>query len=124
MTSPTHRMRAWLRRSTPAIRLKSSAILRGGLLRSLRFTGVRRRRQENPPASPPVGPARSVPRLARGGPQPLDAADARHADIEQAVDMASLEELDAERPAQRHRLLAAAPAQDRTSAAEAGDQVA
>src|SRR5260370_28814817 len=124
MRSPAHGVRACLRRSTRAIRLKCSAIVKSGLLRSLRFTGVRPRRQEKPPASPPLGPAVSGPCRPGGGPQPLDAADARHADIEQAVDVASLEEVDTEGLAQRHRFLAAAPAQDRAGAAEAGDQVA
>src|SRR6266852_2187444 len=71
------------------------------------------------------GSAGSAAQLVRGGgAQLLELADARRADPEQAVDMAALEEIDAQRLADRHRLLAVAAAHDRAGAAEAGDQLA
>src|SRR5260221_11800976 len=95
-------MRACCRRSMPAMREERSAIVTSGLLRCCGFTVVRRQRQEKPPASPSVLAAASAPRFPRGGgAQLLDAADARCAEAEQAVDMAALEQVDAERLAHR-----------------------
>src|SRR5260221_14002826 len=125
MTSPTHRMRAWCRRSTPATRLMRSAIVNAGVTSHRRVYG-----RSAPPASKTAagGPAatrRSAAQLGRGGvAQLLELGDARRAGAEQAVDIAPLEEADAERLADRHRLLVVAPAEDRAGAAEAGDQLA
>src|SRR5258707_10265638 len=117
-------MRACCRRSMPAMREERSAIVTSGLLRCCGFTVVRRRRQEKPPASPSVLAAASAPRFPRSrGAQLLDAADARCAETEQAVDMAALEQVDAERLAHRYGGLVVAPAHDRAGAPEAGDQL-
>src|SRR5258708_4607752 len=118
-------MRACCRRSMPAMREERSAIVTSGLLRCCGFTVVRRRRQEKPPASPLVLAAASAPRFpCSRGAQLLDAADARCAETEQAVDMAALEQVDAERLAHRYGGLVVAPAHDRAGAPEAGDQLA
>src|SRR5260221_13621054 len=118
-------MRACCRRSMPAMREERSAIVTSGLLRCCGFTVVRRQRQGKPPASPSVLPPASAPRFPRGGgAQLLDAADARCAEAEQAVDMATLEQVDAERLAHRHGGLVVAPAHDRAGAPETGEQLA
>src|SRR5260221_7941092 len=105
-------MRACCRRSMPAMREERSAIVTSGLLRCCGFTVVRRQRQGKPPASPSVLPPASAPRFPRGGgAQLLDAADARCAEAEQAVDMAALEQADAQRLAPPPGGLLCAPAQ-------------
>src|SRR5215472_9499471 len=111
MTSPMQSMRALGRRSMPAMRVERSVIAMGAGCRepdwlppvygaSVRLASERsgsaaRRRREG---------------LRRGA--QLLHADRRRTDAEQLVDMVALEEGDADRLAELHRLLAIAAAED------------
>src|SRR5258708_9492623 len=131
MTSPTHRMRACWSRSTPAMSLVRSAIVDAvdNRAASCAAPGLRlfgsggKQNRRSPPRSKGRG-RRSAPGVGGGSAQPLDTIDTRIADTKEPVDIASLEEVDAERLAHGYRLFAVAPRHDGAGAAEAGDQLA